>query len=517
MPVPGSYDGKPDLDVFDSWTFSIVNYMEFMRADDESMIRLLETLVTGIAKQFYMSSVARKPHKFTVARFIRKLFDYCFPDDVIERLRRRWENLTQGKKRVRDYARELENLARKFREMNERQVVLKFWNGLHGELRGDMVLLDIDPEVDGLDRIIRYASKCEKAQDQRKRYIKEDRERQPEGGNRKPNREWTRFKTRNGGAKHYRPGNTEPERSKPDNRSENRSDNRSDRIRANSVSPQNAPKDRHRPGPSHNKLSRAKLDNLRAEGRCFNCHEQGHEQRNCPKLNSMKPPKSTIKTGSIRFAHLDKLAERKDRADVYIGSMSIIGSDPVLDRLNEFEELELRIHRLCEETWGEDPLWYNEETRPDSNYGVDVFEDEITIWNFATKENRTFERAKLDDPTFNIAEIFAFPEPDRTPTSVREGGYPNFGDYQQWHWPATNWMRARLSGQLEFVDGNNAPADIRREDRIDVQPTMTGYSIQLDESDIIYNVTHEEVLNKHFSPEWIIDHMISAKRVPAED
>ena len=88
MPVSGSYDGKLDLDIFDSWTFSIVNYMEFMRADNESMIRLLETLITGIVKQFYMSSVARKPHKFTVMRFICKLFDYCFPDDVIECLRR---------------------------------------------------------------------------------------------------------------------------------------------------------------------------------------------------------------------------------------------------------------------------------------------------------------------------------------------------------------------------------------------------------------------------------------------
>ena len=126
--------------------------------------------------------------------------------------------------------RELENLTWKFREMNERQVVLKFWNSLYSELQGDMVLLDIDPEVDGLDRIIRYASKCEKTQDQRKRYIKEEHKHQPEGRNRKPNREWTRFKTRNGGVKHYRPGNMESERSKPDNRSKNRSDNRSDRI-----------------------------------------------------------------------------------------------------------------------------------------------------------------------------------------------------------------------------------------------------------------------------------------------
>ena len=45
---------------------------------------------------------------------------------------------------------------------------------------------------------------------------------------------------------------------------------------------------------------------------------------------------------------------------------------------------------------------------------------------------------------------------------------------------------------------------------------MFGYSIQLDESDLIYNVTHEEVLDECFSPEWIIDHILTARNVPAE-
>ena len=77
-------------------------------------------------------------------------------------------------------------------------------------------------------------------------------------------------------------------------------------------------------------------------------------------------------------------------------------------------------------------------------------------------------------------------------------------------------MRARLNSQLNFVDKHNAPEDIKDENRIDVQPMMFGYSIQLDESDIIYNVTHEEVLDEHFSPEWIIDQILMARNVPVE-
>ena len=166
---------------------------------------------------------------------------------------------------------------------------------------------------------------------------------------------------------------------------------------------------------------------------------------------------------------------------------------------------------MCEAAWGEDPLWYNEETRDQCKWSIGADEEEVTIWDFENGGVRTFARSELDDPNFDLSDIFEKPEPNRTPTSVREGGYMITEEYQRWKWPAINWIQARLSKQLKFVDRQNAPDGIKTEDRIDVQPTMFGYSIQLDESDIIYNVTHEEVLDKHFSPEWIIDHMISAK------
>ena len=47
---------------------------------------------------------------------------------------------------------------------------------------------------------------------------------------------------------------------------------------------------------------------------------------------------------------------------VYFGQVSIKEEDPITDELKEFEDVEFRVHRKCEEAWGEDPLWYNEET-----------------------------------------------------------------------------------------------------------------------------------------------------------
>ena len=75
------------------------------------------------------------------------------------------------------------------------------------------------------------------------------------------------------------------------------------------------------------------MDKLRAKGKCFNCREKGHEQRNCPKLNSMKPLKLAISTRSVQFTKLERLAEEKDQGDTYVGSMSIIINNPVMDIL----------------------------------------------------------------------------------------------------------------------------------------------------------------------------------------
>ena len=508
MKMPGTYDGSTDMDVFDSWVYSITNYANVMRIRETTMIRIMADLVAGKAAKFFKSYVANKEDEWTFGTIFPAIFDYCFPKDFMKTLRKRWDNIKQGKRSIREYVIEIEELARKFREINERTVVLKFWNGLNSEIKQLLALLSVSPETYDLDEIIRKAEDAEKSIGER------DYERGLLTENRAPKkqREWTRFKNRTGGAVHFKPGQREKDE-KPAPQF-----NRNQKVRANAISPkpQNVPEQKPRQNQFQKTHSRAKLDALRAEGKCFNCQQTGHEQRNCPRLNSMRPPKPTIRAGAINLARMDQIAERKEQADIFIGHVSIREDDPMVTELEEFEEVEYRVHQMCEATWGEDPLWYNEETRPDCRWSVGADEDEITVWNFQNGGSRTFPRDAIDDPSFDIAEIFAMPEPIRPPTSVREGGYPDLGDYQRWEWPAINWLHARLSGQLEFADEGNAPNGLSNEHRIDIQPTMWGYSVQLDESDIIYHLTHEDVLDKRFSPEAVINQLIEARSTPAE-
>ena len=171
-----------------------------------------------------------------------------------------------------------------------------------------------------------------------------------------------------------------------------------------------------------------KMDELRAQGRCFNCQETGHEQRNCPKLSSMRPPKPAVRTGAVNLTKMDKLAAKKEKADVFLGNVSMMEHDLIAEELQEFKEVELRVHRLCEEAWGEDPLWYTEETRADCRWDVVADNEEVTIADFKNGGNRTFPREALENPEFCVTTLFANPKTSR-PEPAREGGYPLIENY----------------------------------------------------------------------------------------
>ena len=144
-----------------------------------------------------------------------------------------------------------------------------------------------------------------------------------EGKKPKPKRKWTRFKNQAGGNKNFKPGGRED---KP-------AQNKQENVRANAISPQNTPDRKGKGIPNHKKLSWNKMDELRAQGKCFNSQETGHKQRNCLKLNAMWPPKPAVRTGAVNLTKMDKLAAKKEKADVFFGNVSIMEHDPIAEEL----------------------------------------------------------------------------------------------------------------------------------------------------------------------------------------
>ena len=95
----------------------------------------------------------------------------------------------------------------------------------------------------------------------------------------------------------------------------------------------------------------------------------------------MKLPRMAIKAGAIRFASLEKLVEMSEESDIWVRSMLIVRDNPITDKLVELEEIEFKAHRLYEEAWGEDPLWYQEETQFECKYSICATDKEVDICN----------------------------------------------------------------------------------------------------------------------------------------
>ena len=221
---------------------------------------------------------------------------------------------------------------------------------------------------------------------------------------------------------------------------------RTEKVRANAVSP---PKEQRK---DIQKQSRTKLDALRAEGKCFHCEEKGHEQRNCPKRHTMRPPKPQIKASSIRFDKIERLVAQKEEADLYIGNINVL-LDPI--EIETSDDVKARVHRICEVIWGADPAWHNEQTRHECLFSVDAGKHRVTVWNHLSKEDRTFDRAELRDPEFSLEAIFGQdPEMYEQTNSVREGRYQLLEgeEYLQWEWPAISWLQARLNTQIKIAE-----------------------------------------------------------------
>jgi hypothetical protein len=319
MKHPTPYDGKPDIQKFDQWIASILNYADVMKIRERTMIGLMSEYVSGQAKDFYIEYVAGKLDNWTFDSLFQAMFEECFPRDVYSVFCEKWNKCTQGQRSVREYSRELYRLSKRFREMTERTVVLKFWDGVNSDIRSKLIGKEVDPETANLNEIITQAENAEKRIEAKKRA----RGKPTEGERPKPKREWTRFKNRTGGNKNFKPGGREdrPTQNKPEN------------VRANAISPQNIPDRKGKGTPNQRKLSRSKMDELRAQGRCFNCQEVGHEQHNCPRLSSMRPPKPAVRTGAVNLTKMDKLAAKKEKADVFLRNVSMMEHDPIAEEL----------------------------------------------------------------------------------------------------------------------------------------------------------------------------------------
>ena len=474
---PSTYNGKPDLDVFDRWALEVKTWVRLTRLSEEIAITLLNKYVTGKASTYYMKFVAGKEKEWSITLIFEGLFGYCFPKNFKSDLRRKLMSATQGKSEIIDYYKDIEIMADRFPDVNERGKIEIFWWGMHQAIRAEIIKMGAHQERSTLEEIAKCAVLAEESLNASGMQLNRD------------TRGWGRFANRTDGPKPYRPSNGEGSSGRNTGR---------ERVRANAVTPQpeggpSKPNNRSRDNGRKRfgrKVSRAKRDELRAEGKCFQCERVGHSQRDCPDLNTMRP--TTLSAGNVNIARLERLSGARDRADLQVGSIVLDAGDGD-DR--ETTAAMRRAYDLCAEAWGVDVRWLDVETRADSRYRICQYDTgsgelvEVIDSNQPVLGVMEVDISRFDNLNFRLTDLFGTVANTGRPC-VREGGFRDRQNYELWRWSAIKWLRKLIDGQLE-LEGST--------DIFIVQPSMKGYSMHIEGTDIYHEITHAEVLGDSFN------------------
>jgi len=490
---PSAYNGKPDLDVFDRWALEVKTWVRLTQLSEEVAITLLNKYVTGKASTYYMKFVAGKEKEWSITLIFEGLFGYCFPKNFKSDLRRKLMSATQGKSEVIDFYKDIEIMADHFPDVNERSKIEIFWWGMNQAIRAEAIKMGAHQERSSFEEIAKCAILAEESLNASSVQVSRDA------------RGWGRFANRTDGPKPYRPSNGEGGSGRNTGQ---------ERVRANAVTPQpggssSRDNDRNRGDKKKRfgkKISRTKRDELRAEGKCFQCEKTGHSQRDCPQLNTMRPP--VLSAGNVDIARLERLSGARDRADLQVGSVALNG-----DCNNDWETTPAmrRAYELCAEAWGEDARWIDVESRADSRYLICQYDTgsggllEVVDGTQPDLGVMELDVSRLGDPNFKLTDMFgAVANTDRP--CVREGGFRDRRNYKIWEWSAIRWLRELINGQLRLEKSSEV---------IIVQPSLRGYCLHIEGTDVYYEVTHAEVLGDMFNVARILGLMREASGTDA--
>ncbi|KAJ7823522.1 hypothetical protein B0H14DRAFT_3730162 [Mycena olivaceomarginata] len=235
------------------------------------------------------------------------------------------------------------------------------------------------------------------------------------------------------------------------------------------------------------------MDRMRAEDRCFNCKETGHQSSNCPEKHQAKPPKQKISVGAARYDYLNSLGMNDlatEKAEASIHSDSVhAGSEELIDPPTREP--------------GADQVWLQAPA-------AEVCAYIKKLWMSAYPPDEAISEGMIPDERFTVIEYgsgfevtdwlqcqvpYMVTREDLTRLRLQNRGC-FVGDEPDHEYPALNWLLLRFGGALTDLD--NVDMDTAVE-RLIVDPATGGYLIFDQITADHYFVTHGEIQQPGFS------------------
>ncbi|KAJ7608242.1 hypothetical protein FB45DRAFT_697256, partial [Roridomyces roridus] len=130
------YDGTPDFDKFEQWTYEVDTWIEFNSIPTSWAVRLISAFVSGPASEYFVDFVAMDHGSFKMKQIHAGLFEYCFPIEIRRDMRRALLSASQqADEKVRNFIRRITRLSRRLGDVSDRQMVQIVWDGALPYLR----------------------------------------------------------------------------------------------------------------------------------------------------------------------------------------------------------------------------------------------------------------------------------------------------------------------------------------------------------------------------------------------
>ncbi|KAG6810504.1 hypothetical protein H0H92_011575 [Tricholoma furcatifolium] len=315
---PEKYNGEPDVQRYFKFVAQSVAYCDKGQIPTEDQVQEVSYFLTGEAYKFYLNEVSMEEHRWNLTKFVKRLFDYCFPPNYRLKEQQKLETFKQGTMRVRPYAAKLKNKYQIIGYAHKREKVRKLWWGLQPRLQQKLFENGYDPERSKWGEVVDAAELYEIAREMG--LGTEGGSRREQGGQRDRNKP-----QKNGGRGH---GTFEKQKRDNGDSGTSPAAKPAGTDAYSNKTPYNRRRqtDSVRKGPDNRKsrLTEEERTRHQNEGRCFNCGEMGHVSNKCPdndKVRSSGSGPPGVRSNKISFdlAETEELRESGEPEELTSG------------------------------------------------------------------------------------------------------------------------------------------------------------------------------------------------------
>ena len=78
---PPTYDGKDEIEVYYHWREALLHWMQHNCVSNRNKVVRAKNFLSGKALTFYMTEIEYKAKRLSLSKFLKELFQHCFPAD----------------------------------------------------------------------------------------------------------------------------------------------------------------------------------------------------------------------------------------------------------------------------------------------------------------------------------------------------------------------------------------------------------------------------------------------------